>query len=36
MTMRAAAIVLAICLFAGLSVVSGPVLGADAKLRIGA
>ena len=35
MTIRAAAIVLTICLFAGLSVVSGPSLAADGKLRIG-
>ena len=35
MTIRTAAMVLTICLFAGLSAVSGPALGADGKLRIG-
>ena len=35
MTLRTAAIVLTICLFAGLFVVSGPTLAADGKLRIG-
>ena len=36
MTIRTAAITLTICLFAGLSVVSGSALAADGKLRIGA